>query len=92
MILGGDHSIAIGTIAGVSNYCQSQKKKLGVIWVDAHGDMNTHETTQSGNIHGMHVASLMGLGPDKLKQVGGDFVGDCETSVKDNIYIKIHER
>ena len=58
LVLGGDHSIAIGTISGVLKY----KKSLGVIWFDAHGDINTPETSPSGNIHGMPVAVLLGLG------------------------------
>ncbi len=73
LILGGDHSIAIGTIAGVSNYCQAQKKKLGVIWVDAHGDMNTDVTSPSGNIHGMPLAASIGLGALELTSIGGDY-------------------
>lgn len=73
LVLGGDHSIAIGTIAGVSNYCRKKHKQLGVIWVDAHGDMNTDETTPSGNIHGMPLAASIGLGALELTSVGGDF-------------------
>lgn len=73
LVLGGDHSIAIGTIAGVSNFCKKNNKKLGVIWVDAHGDMNTDETSPSGNIHGMPLAASIGLGALELTSVGGDF-------------------
>lgn len=72
--LGGDHSINLGLFSGAASYCRGINKTLGMIYLDAHGDMNTDETTLSGNIHGMHVASLMGLGPDKLKSVSGDFV------------------
>ncbi|MFA6468686.1 MAG: arginase [Bacteroidota bacterium] len=72
LILGGDHSIAIGTIAGVSNYCRKKNKKLGVIWVDAHGDMNTDVTSPSGNIHGMPLAASIGLGALELTSIGGD--------------------
>lgn len=62
LIIGGDHSISLGTIAGIGqNY-----ENLGVIWVDAHGDVNTHETTPSGNIHGMPLAANMGFGHEKL--------------------------
>nr|HMN23612.1 arginase family protein [Ignavibacteriaceae bacterium] len=53
LCIGGDHSMALGTIAGVSSYCKKNKLTLGVIWIDAHTDMNTDETTPSGNIHGM---------------------------------------
>lgn len=67
LILGGDHSIAIGTISGVLQH----KKKLGVLWFDAHGDINTAATSPSGNIHGMPVAVCLGRGHDRLTGVGG---------------------
>jgi arginase len=73
IVLGGDHSIAIGTISGVAAYLRQQEKKLGVIWIDAHGDMNTPDTTLSGNIHGMPFAVCLGKGAEPLLQVGGDF-------------------
>ena len=66
LCIGGDHSMAVGTISGISSYCRKKKLKLGVIWVDAHSDMNTDETSPSGNIHGMPLASLMGLGNEEL--------------------------
>lgn len=69
LVLGGDHSIAIGTIAGVAK----QKKNLGVIWFDAHGDINTEETSPTGNIHGMPVAASLGLGHERLTSIGGAF-------------------
>ncbi|MBK5246166.1 MAG: arginase [Peptostreptococcaceae bacterium] len=68
VVLGGDHSIAIGTIFGVLQ----QKKNLGVIWFDAHGDINTSETSPSGNIHGMPVAVLTGMGHEDLTSIGGN--------------------
>jgi len=67
IILGGDHSISIGSVAGVA----SVMKSFGLIWFDAHGDMNTHETTPSGNIHGMPLAVNLGLGHPSLVQLGG---------------------
>ncbi|QBD83641.1 arginase [Ktedonosporobacter rubrisoli] len=67
LILGGDHSIALGSISGVARVHQP----LGVIWVDAHTDFNTGETTPSGNIHGMILAALAGLGDGRLVEVGG---------------------
>lgn len=67
LVLGGDHSIAIGTIAGVLQ----NKKNLGVIWFDAHGDINTEETSPSGNIHGMPVAVSLGYGHERLISIGG---------------------
>lgn len=66
IVLGGDHSIAIGTIRGVLNHVEN----LGILWFDAHGDINTEQTTPSGNIHGMPVASLLGLGNEKLRSIG----------------------
>lgn len=66
LILGGDHSIAIGTLAGVAN----KYKNLGVIWFDAHGDLNTGETSPSGNIHGMPLAVSLGLGHPDLTGIG----------------------
>ena len=71
LCIGGDHSMALGTISGISSYCRNKKLKLGVIWIDAHSDMNTDETSPSGNIHGMPLASLMGLGNNQLV----DFIG-----------------
>lgn len=67
LILGGDHSIAIGTLAGVAKDYQN----LGVIWFDAHGDINTAETSPSGNIHGMSLAVSLGFGDPILTEVGG---------------------
>ncbi|HZG10931.1 MAG TPA: arginase [Kurthia gibsonii] len=68
LVLGGDHSIAIGTLAGLAQHY----KNLGVIWYDAHADMNTAETSPSGNIHGMPLAVAMGLGHEKLTHIGGE--------------------
>lgn len=67
LVLGGDHSIAIGTLAGVSKHYEN----LGVIWYDAHGDLNTGETSPSGNIHGMSLAVSLGLGHPALTNIGG---------------------
>lgn len=66
LCLGGDHSMAIGTIAGISSYCKKHRLKPGVIWIDAHADMNTDETSPSGNIHGMPLAASLGAGHPKL--------------------------
>lgn len=71
LVLGGDHSIAIGTIAGISQYYRERNEEIGVIWVDAHADMNTPETTESGNIHGMPMSASLGLGAPELTQLGG---------------------
>jgi arginase len=73
LVLGGDHSIAMGTIAGLSNYSRKHHLRLGVIWIDAHADMNTADTSPSGNIHGMPLAAVLGEGARELTTIGGDF-------------------
>jgi len=72
-VLGGDHSIGMGTIAGIAAYCRTAGKRLGILWIDAHGDMNTHASTPSGNIHGMPLAASIGLGALELTSIGGDY-------------------
>lgn len=71
VVLGGDHSIAIGTVSGVAEHFGAAGNKVGLIWVDAHADMNTPESSPTGNIHGMPLATLLGLGHPKLVQMGG---------------------
>lgn len=66
LFIGGDHSLSIGSIAGVTRFYAEQKKKIGVIWIDAHGDINTPETSPSGNIHGMPLAHALGIGAKEL--------------------------
>lgn len=72
VVLGGDHSIAIGTISGIARYWRKRGKRIGVIWVDAHADMNTPDTSPTGNIHGMPLAVLLGHGPPELVSIAGD--------------------
>jgi arginase len=72
LVLGGDHSIAVGTLSGISAYAGRHGKKVGLIWIDAHGDINTPETSPSGNIHGMPLAALLGFGAGELTSIGGD--------------------
>ncbi len=72
LVLGGDHSMAIGTIAGIAAHCKREHKRLGVIWVDAHADINIPETSPSGNIHGMPVAVALGMGASALTNIGGN--------------------
>src|SRR5437773_2596441 len=69
--LGGDHSIAIGTIAGVSKFYRDRGQAVGCIWVDAHADMNTPESSPSGNVHGMPFAATLGYGPESLTKIFG---------------------
>src|SRR5678815_24894 len=71
LVLGGDHSIAIGSISGFASYCRKRNEKPGLIWFDAHADMNTPETSPSGNIHGMPLAVLLGYGAPGLTGIEG---------------------
>src|ERR1700692_3549088 len=67
--LGGDHSIAGGTTVGTAAHFNNKSKRVGFIWLDAHGDMNTPESSPSGNVHGMPLASIMGYGPPELQNI-----------------------
>src|SRR5499427_3080711 len=72
LVLGGDHSVAAGTVAGVAEFLRQQKRqdqKIGLIWIDAHADINTPETSPSGNVHGMPLAAILGLGPPELSNI-----------------------
>ena len=71
IVLGGDHALSIGSIAAVARYCLARKRKLRVLWFDAHADFNTPALTPSGNIHGMPVACLCGDGPEALTTLAG---------------------
>jgi arginase len=71
VVLGGDHSIAMGTLAGLSRHYHARKEKVGLIWFDAHADANTAETSPSGNIHGMPLAVVLGLGAPSLVNLAG---------------------
>jgi arginase len=72
ILLGGDHCLGIGSITAVAAWCRAQAKKLIVLWLDAHADFNTSAITPSGNLHGMPVACLCGIGPSELTRLGGD--------------------
>lgn len=71
IVMGGDHSIAVGTMGGVSRYFQKKEKRIGLVWLDAHADMNTPDTSPSGNIHGMPLASIVGFGAPELTDLVG---------------------
>ncbi len=71
LVLGGDHSVAMGSVAGVAAHYRKQNEKIGLIWMDAHADMNTPETSPSGNVHGMPLATLIGLGAHELTHISG---------------------
>ncbi len=72
VMLGGDHSVAIGTISGIARYWRKRGKRIGVLWVDAHTDVNTPTTSPTGNIHGMPLAVLLGHGPRELVAIAGE--------------------
>lgn len=67
--LGGDHSMAAGSVAGVAEYYRKHDQRIGLIWIDAHTDINTPESSPSGNVHGMPLAAIMGLGPPELANI-----------------------
>jgi arginase len=71
LVLGGDHSIAVGTAGGAAEHFNQRSQRIGLIWLDAHGDMNTPDSSPSGNVHGMPLASIMGYGPAELTSIAG---------------------
>jgi len=71
LVLGGDHSLAIGSFSGVSNHFRAQAKRVGYLWLDAHGDMNTPDSSPSGNVHGMPLAAIVGVGAPELVDLLG---------------------
>lgn len=71
LVVGGDHSLAAGSVAATAEFVRREKKPLGLIWVDAHGDINTPDSSTSGNVHGMPLASLLGPEPAELSRIGG---------------------
>jgi arginase len=71
LVLGGDHSIAVGTVGGVSRFFRESGRKVGLLWIDAHADMNTPQSSPSGNVHGMPLACCIGVGPDSLARMFG---------------------
>jgi arginase len=71
LVIGGDHSIAMGTVAGVASHLRAKQQDLGLIWFDAHGDMNTPMSSPSGNLHGMPLAHLLGRGDEELTKIEG---------------------
>jgi arginase len=71
LLLGGDHSLAAGSVSGVSEFYRRQGQKIGLVWIDAHTDINTPQTSPSGNVHGMPLAALLGLGPEPLANIYG---------------------
>src|SRR6202008_2869312 len=71
LVLGGDHSIAAGSTSGVAAHFRKEKKTVGCIWLDAHSDMNTPETSPSGNVHGMPLSDMMGYGTGELHDLYG---------------------
>jgi arginase len=92
LTLGGDHSIAIGSVAGVAKAIRERLgRELALIWVDAHADINTPETSTSGNIHGMPVAFLTGLSTETRKDIFGWLQDDMVVSTKKLVYIGLRD-
>jgi arginase len=83
VILGGDHSVAAGTVSGVAEFYRRQHQKIGLIWIDAHADMNTPSSSPSGNVHGMPLAALAGLEPEPLAQI----LGFCPKVQPENVVL-----
>src|SRR5262249_7321790 len=71
LVLGGDHSVAVGTVTGMSRLFRRRNQRIGLLWIDAHADMNTPESSPSGNVHGMPLACIIGMGPPELAAIGG---------------------
>ena len=69
LVLGGDHSVAAGSVSGLAEFYRRRQQKVGLLWIDAHSDINTPATSPSGNVHGMPLAALLGLGPDELADI-----------------------
>jgi arginase len=72
LVLGGDHSIAVGTVTGVAGFARRRRKNVGLLWIDAHGDINTPATSPTGNVHGMPLAAILGIGPRELARINGE--------------------
>ncbi|QDU85141.1 Arginase [Planctomycetes bacterium Pla163] len=88
LVIGGDHAIACGTIAGVSSFHRDRGTSAGLIWFDAHGDMNTPDSSPSGNVHGMPLASCLGRGPKRLVELAGAVP---MLDVKNCVLVGVHE-
>jgi len=71
ILLGGDHSLSVGSISAVARHCRERNKPLRVLWLDAHADFNTRELSPTGSLHGMPVSTLCGFGPQELIEIGG---------------------
>lgn len=86
LVLGGDHSLSLGSVAGAA-----REQRLGVIWIDAHSDFNTPETTPSGNIHGMPLAVLLGHGDERLRTLGGVQHGDAKLDPRNVVLVGVRD-
>jgi len=86
LVLGGDHSVALGSVIGAA-----RERKLGMVWLDAHGDFNTEDTTPSGNIHGMPLAAICGYGADALVTLGGAVPGGYKVAPENVVIIGVRD-
>jgi arginase len=82
ILLGGDHSLGIGSISAVARHCREKNRRLRVLWLDAHADFNTNGLTPSGNLHGMPVSCLCGYGPQELIEIGGHVPAISSKSIR----------
>ena len=83
LVLGGDHSIAVGTVSGVAEFYRRSKQRIGLLWIDAHSDINTPDSSPSGNVHGMPLGAIMGLFPGPLT----DMFGFCPKVQAENVVL-----
>jgi arginase len=88
LVIGGDHAVACGTIAGVRRHLAERGKRMGLIWFDAHGDMNTPQTSPTGNVHGMPLAAVLGHGPRSLTELAGHVP---MLDVRNCVLVGVHE-
>ncbi|MGH9535367.1 MAG: arginase [Terriglobales bacterium] len=88
LVLGGDHSIAVGSVSGVSEFYRRRQQRVGLLWLDAHGDFNTPDSSPTGNIHGMPLACLLGLGP---KELSGLFGFTPKVAADNTVLVGVHD-
>ena len=98
LIIGGDHSLAMGSVSGVAAHYREQGEDIGLLWIDAHADMNTPDSSPSGNVHGMPLAHLLGYGDDRLNNIENSrpavkpentvLIGVCDIDGRERDYVR----